>query len=231
MNSAAALAGLEDIIDRARVAARIEALLPIGVRHRQLRVRTLLLGMLLVLADHRPAHLTRVHAALTSLPGTDQARLGVIAGWKNGPHLLTYRQTERTFRLAVRALGKDTPDGSPQPAAHPHLRRPARSQRPRRAQEHHPRTGRRTGATRKPSPARRLEAAGTAPAPKPPGDTAGRRPRPAQRAVLRVLPVRRHHGARRTRAARPRTGPPDDPDILPPGPGPRPGPGAAAHDR
>src|SRR5271167_4602340 len=49
-----ALPVLEDIIDRAGVAPRIELLLPIGVRARQLLVRTLLLGMLLVLADRRP---------------------------------------------------------------------------------------------------------------------------------------------------------------------------------
>jgi hypothetical protein len=104
---------LEDIIDRSRIAARIEVLLPIGVRGRQLLVRTLLLGILLVLADHRPAHLTRVHHALTALPEADQARLGVIAGWKTGPHLLTYRQTERTFGLVVTALAKDAPDGRP----------------------------------------------------------------------------------------------------------------------
>jgi hypothetical protein len=104
---------LEDIIDRSRIAARIEVLLPIGVRGRQLLVRTLLLGILLVLADHRPAHLTRVHQALTALPEADQARLGVIAGWKTGPHLLTYRQTERTFGLAAAALAKDHPDGRP----------------------------------------------------------------------------------------------------------------------
>jgi len=104
---------LEDIIDRSRIAARIEVLLPIGVRGRQLLVRTLLLGILLVLADHRPAHLTRVHHALTALPEADQARLGVIADWKTGPHLLTYRQTERTFGLVVTALAKDAPDGRP----------------------------------------------------------------------------------------------------------------------
>ena len=54
-----------------------------------------------------------MHQALTSLPGHDQARLGVIAQWKNGPHLLTYRQTERTFGLVTAALGKDQPDGLP----------------------------------------------------------------------------------------------------------------------
>jgi len=104
---------LEDIIDRSRIAPRIEALLPIGVRARQLLVRTLLLGMLIVLADHRPAHLTRIHQALTALPEGDQARLGVIADWKNGPHLLTYRQTERTFGLIADALAKNPPDGLP----------------------------------------------------------------------------------------------------------------------
>ena len=63
------LAGLEEITGASGVAPRIEALLPIGVRHRQLRVRTLLAGMMLSQADHRPAHLTRVRDALTALPG------------------------------------------------------------------------------------------------------------------------------------------------------------------
>jgi hypothetical protein len=133
-----ALAALEKIIDDSRAAPRIEALLPIGVRHRQLPVRTLLPGMALTLADHRPAHLTRVHDTLTSLPAGDQVRLGVIAGWKNGPHLLTYRQTERTFRARCQGTGQRHPRRRPRPAAHRHLRRPARSQHPRRAQGHHP---------------------------------------------------------------------------------------------
>jgi hypothetical protein len=107
------LAVWEEIIDAAGVAPRIEALLPAGVRPRQLSVRTLLAGMALAHADHRPAHLTRVHQALTSLPEDDQARLGVIARWKTGPHQLTYRQTERTFGLVTGALAKDAPDGLP----------------------------------------------------------------------------------------------------------------------
>ena len=37
----------------------------------------------------------------------------MIADWKHGPHLLTYRQTERTFGLVADALGKDEPDGLP----------------------------------------------------------------------------------------------------------------------
>jgi hypothetical protein len=40
----------------------------------------------------------------------------VVADWKHGPHLLTYRQTERTFSLVTAALGKDQPDGLPSPA-------------------------------------------------------------------------------------------------------------------
>jgi hypothetical protein len=103
----------EAVIDASGVAPRIEAALPIGVRPRQLTVRTLLAGLCLAQADHRPAHLTRVHQALTSLPEDEQRRLGVIADWKHGPHQLTYRQTERTFALVTAALGKDPPDGLP----------------------------------------------------------------------------------------------------------------------
>ena len=107
------LAAFEEIIDASGVAPRIEAMLPAGVRRRQLTVRTLLAGMCLTQADGRPAHLTRVHQALTSLPEDQQRRLGVLADWKHGPHLLTYRQTEYAFALAAAALGKDEPDGLP----------------------------------------------------------------------------------------------------------------------
>ena len=37
----------------------------------------------------------------------------MTADWKNGPHRLTYRQTERTFGLVTGALAKDVPDGLP----------------------------------------------------------------------------------------------------------------------
>ena len=116
------LAAFEEIIDASGTAARIEAMLPIGVRRRQLSVRTLLAGMCLALADGRPAHLTRVHRALTSLPASDQLRLGVIAQWKDGPHRLTYRQAERTFGLVADALAKDEPDGLPSAGSRRHLR-------------------------------------------------------------------------------------------------------------
>jgi hypothetical protein len=82
---------------------------PAGVRGRQLLVRTLLLGMLIVLGDHRPAHLTRVHHALATLSQADQRRLGILARWKAGPHLLTHRQTERTSDLVADALSPVTP--------------------------------------------------------------------------------------------------------------------------
>ena len=107
------LAALEEIIDASGVAPRAEALLPVGVRHRQLRVRTLLAGMMLSQAGQRPAHLTRVRDALLALPGPDQVRLGVLEDWETGPHLLTCRQTERTFGLVTGALAKDHPDGLP----------------------------------------------------------------------------------------------------------------------
>jgi hypothetical protein len=109
------LAVLEEVIDASGVAPRIEAMLPTGVRARQLSARTLLAGMMISLADGRPAHLTRVHQALTGLPGEDQRRLGVLADWKDGPHLLTYRQAEYTFGLVAGALARDEPDGLPSP--------------------------------------------------------------------------------------------------------------------
>jgi len=109
------LARLEEIIDASDVAPAIEALLPAGVRHRQLHARTLLAGMHLALDDGRPAHLTRVHAALTSLPEHDQKRLGIIEEWQDGPHQLTYRQVEHTTRLITRALARAQPDGDPSP--------------------------------------------------------------------------------------------------------------------
>ena len=113
MGSPVPLARLEEIIDASGAAPAIEALLPSGVRHRQLRARTMLPGMQLALDDRRPACLTEIHAALTSLPEADQARLGVTADWHGRPHQLTYRQTEHTGRLIAKAPGKDSPDGAP----------------------------------------------------------------------------------------------------------------------
>jgi len=109
----AELERIEQIIDASGVARRIELMLPIGVRPRQLSVRTLLTGMLLAAVHGRPAHLRRVHQALLDLDAPDQHRLAIITQWTTGPHLLTYRQLERTFSLIAAALCKDTPDGTP----------------------------------------------------------------------------------------------------------------------
>ena len=92
------------------------------MRARQLPVRTLLAGMCLTQAGHRPAHLTRVHQALTALPEDEQRRPGVIADWKDGPHLLTYRQAEYTFGLIADVLGKDNRTGCPPGPLAEHLR-------------------------------------------------------------------------------------------------------------
>lgn len=110
------LAHFEALLDRSGVTSSIEARLPVGVRPRQLSVGALFLGMLLAQADGRPAHLTRAHQALVGLDDADRWRLGVLTGWKTGPHLLTYRQVERTFSLVVATLAKDTPDGEPSEA-------------------------------------------------------------------------------------------------------------------
>jgi hypothetical protein len=89
----------------------IEGLLPPAVRSRQLTPPTLLTGMMLALADSRPAHLTRAHAALLALPEADQKRLGVIEDWKNGPHQLTYRQLAASVR-EVRGYQRPGPSRS-----------------------------------------------------------------------------------------------------------------------
>jgi hypothetical protein len=156
------LAVLEEIIDASAVAPRIEAILPIGVRPRQLSVRALLAGMCLTQADGRPAHLTRVHQALTALPEPDQRRLGVIADWKHGPHQLTYRQTERTFGLVADAVAKDEPGGLPPPpcrasattCSKPASRTSSKTPAPRWQS---------TGRTWRPSPGPRRTAPATAP--------------------------------------------------------------------
>jgi hypothetical protein len=106
------LARLEAILDRSGEPSRIEARLPSGGRPRQLGVRTLLLGILLAGSNDRPAQLTRVHEALVALEQRDQLRLGVLAPWRNGPHLVTYRQVERTFSLLASCLGPGS-DGAP----------------------------------------------------------------------------------------------------------------------
>lgn len=95
------------------MAPRLEALLPRGGRPRQLAVRTLVVGMLLAAADGRPAHLSRVHQALLSLPEPHRWRLGILAMWRGGPHTLTYRQVERTFSLVVHALRGAERHGEP----------------------------------------------------------------------------------------------------------------------
>ena len=112
MRSALTLGRLEEIVDASGVAEVIERRLPVGVRPRQLSVRTLLIGILLVIADGRPAHLRRVHRALCSLGLEERLRLGVVVQWKTGPHTLTYRQIERTFSLLSDTLAQDQRDGT-----------------------------------------------------------------------------------------------------------------------
>jgi hypothetical protein len=105
------LVRLEAILDRSGEPSRIEALLPSGGRPRQLGVRTLLLGILLARSNDRPAQLTRVHEALVALEQRDQLRLGILALWRGGPHVVTYRQVERTFSLVASSLGPEGDTG------------------------------------------------------------------------------------------------------------------------
>ena len=165
------LAVIEDIIDSSGAAARIEARLPAGARRRQLTTRTLLAGMMLTLADNRPAHLTRVHAALTSLPPQAQTRLGVLADWK------TARTSSPTARSSTPSAwwpqhsANTSPTARPPPACKPpatSYSRPASRLTPSTSPPRLPPTG----PTSKPGPARPATAPPPAPTPKPPGATA-----------------------------------------------------------
>ena len=116
MNGLARIEALLDEPDLAVAIGALEAALPIGVRPRQLSVRTLLVGMLGTLAEgHQNAHLSSVHAVLVGLGEEDQERLSVRVEWKGGAHTLTYRQVEYTIHVLERALSKDTPEGAPSP--------------------------------------------------------------------------------------------------------------------
>ncbi len=101
------LARLEALLDEPELATRIaalEAALPVGVRPRQLPVRSYLLGALLTQHAGRPAHLSRVREALCGLPDEDRRRLGVLADRHGLAHELTYRQTEHLAGLIKRVL-------------------------------------------------------------------------------------------------------------------------------
>jgi hypothetical protein len=108
-----ALRRTEEVVDRSGGSETIEDLLPKMGRRRQLSVRTLLVGILLAIADDRACHLTRVHTALLELGDDARRRLEVEVTQPRGTHVLTYRQVEHTFRLMKVVLSKDLPDGCP----------------------------------------------------------------------------------------------------------------------
>ncbi|MGI9120208.1 MAG: hypothetical protein ACR2G7_08840 [Acidimicrobiales bacterium] len=83
------LVALEALVDASGVVGPLEEAMPTGGRPRQLPVRSLVLGVLLDLGDDRPAHLSRVHQALVSLPPDDQTRLGVAVEGRHGSHTLS----------------------------------------------------------------------------------------------------------------------------------------------
>ena len=155
--------------------------------------------MLLALADHRPADLTRVHQALTALGEDDQRRLGVITDWKNGPHQLTYRQAEYTFGLVADALAKDEPDGLPSPVLQAICDDLLEASIPDQLKD-----ASTSLAVDWDRPGDLLPApAGERPLRRPRGLLGPPQEQPAaqpRRAVLRLLPVRRDHGARGERA-------------------------------
>jgi hypothetical protein len=215
------LAAFEEAIGASGAAARIEAMLPAGARPRQLSVRTLLAGMCLAQADHRPAHLTRVHRALAGLPEDEQRRLGVTADWKDGPHPLTYRQTEYTFGLIADVLGKGEPDGLPSVLLQGICDDLLEASVPEGFK--HASTSLAVDWTDLESFSR-PPPHGTSDCADPRGILGPPQEQPAaqrRRAVLRLLSLGRDHDGRGERAGRPRVRPPRSAVVLPARPGPR----------
>ena len=109
---------IEEIIDVSGV-ADIELLLPTGVRPRQLKVTTLLIGMTLDDARRPPGVPDRrAHNADSTARGRAAAARGDRAAGSTAEHQLTYRQVEYTFDRLISALAKDTPDGTPSERLH-----------------------------------------------------------------------------------------------------------------
>jgi hypothetical protein len=95
----------------------------------------------------------------------------VTEDWKAGPHLLTYRQTERTFSLVTDALAKDVPDGLPSQTLARICDDLLEASIPGQFKDAS--TSLAVDWTDvEPSPGPRPAAPATAPTPKPPGDTA-----------------------------------------------------------
>ena len=107
------LAALEEIIDASGVAPRIEAMLPIGVRPRQLSVRTLLAGMCLALAD-RAARPPDPRAPRPDQPARKRpAAARRDRGMETRPAPADLPADRADLRPGRGALARDEPDGLP----------------------------------------------------------------------------------------------------------------------
>ena len=145
----------------------------------------------------------------------------MIADWKHGPHLLTYRQTEYTFGLVADGPRQGRAGRAALAGAAGGLRRPAGGLRPGGVQgrQHVAGRGLDGPGVLLPAPAARHQRLR-----RPRGVLGTPQEQPAAqrgRAVLRLLPVRRDHDARGERARRPRARPPRHGVVVPARPGPR----------
>src|SRR4051812_48175554 len=107
------LAQAERWIDEAGFAAELSALLPRGGRPRQLPVRTLFLGIMLLALDGQPLYLRWALERLLALPPATRKRLRIDVPDRFGrTHELTYRQVTHQFGRVMELL-------DPQPLAFP----------------------------------------------------------------------------------------------------------------
>ena len=111
LSQSARLKQIRRVVSDSQIAAVFEQNMPKGGRPRRLSAETVVVGILLAISDHRPAHLTAAYRALISLDVRDRISLGVSWHEPTGIRTITYRQFADTHQVMVRAV-----DPSPVPS-------------------------------------------------------------------------------------------------------------------
>jgi hypothetical protein len=111
LNQAARLKEIRRIVKESGVASLLQEKMPKGGRPRRLSCHAVLVGIMLALSDHRPAHLVAAYRTLLSLGVTERIALGVSWHEKTGLRSITYRQFADTHQVMIRCI-----DPSPVPS-------------------------------------------------------------------------------------------------------------------
>ena len=111
MSQSDRLKQIRQIVSDSQIAAIFESNMPRGGRPRRLSAEAVLVGIMLAISDHRPAHLTAAYRCLISLGVRDRISMGVSWHDTGGIRTITYRQFADTHQVMLRAV-----DPSPVPS-------------------------------------------------------------------------------------------------------------------